>query len=223
MGAVLQSIEQIPEANLSPRIGFFVSLLLHLLVLVGIPLLLTLTERTVTFQRPATFQLVTAPPSLAPLTPKARTEHKKAVKEPLHKREVPKSGEKPVVKEKETKETVDELASILNELPKAASVAPVGEFKYTRYLDRYFDNVNQRIERYWNPPAENASQQVLVSFTIHRDGSASDPVIAASSGDATLDNLALRAVKLAAPFGSLPLVFPSDNLELTCTLIPTRN
>ena len=220
MAAALSSIEQLPEGNLSPRTGFFISLALHLLVLVGIPLLLMVTERTVSFQRPPTFQLVTAPPMLAPVTPKSRPVHKKAVKEAVHRREVPKMGEKPVAKEKEeTKENVDELASMLNELPKAASISTVGEFKYTGYLE----NVSQKIAHYWNPPTGNSTISVVVSFTIHRDGTMSDPEIAKGSGNASLDNLALRAVKLAAPFGALPPGFPSDNLELSCTLIPTRN
>ena len=76
---------------------------------------------------------------------------------------------------------------------------------------------------YWNPPTGNSTISVVVSFTIHRDGTMSDPEIAKGSGNASLDNLALRAVKLAAPFGALPPGFPSDNLELSCTLIPTRN
>jgi TonB family protein len=219
MAAAASSIDRIPEGNLSPRTGFIISLLLHLLILVGIPLLLKLTERTVSFERPSTFQLVTAPPSLSPVMSTARTAHKKIPKEILPKRAFPKSEAKPLAKEKETSETVDELASILDELPKAASVATVGEFKYTWYLD----NVTRKISRYWNPPSGNSALSVLVSFTIHRDGSISDPIISKGSGDGSLDNLALRAIKLAAPFGTLPPGFSSDNLELTCTLIPTRN
>jgi TonB family protein len=219
MAATAPLIERIPVGNLSPRTGFIISLLLHLLILVGIPLLLKLTERTVSFERPSTFQLVTAQPSLSPVMPKAQTTHKKAAKKVLHERTAPKNGAKSLAKEKETSETVDELASILNELPKATSVATIGEFKYSWYLE----NVSQKIARYWNPPSGGSSLQVVIAFTIHRDGSISDPIISKGSGDGSLDNLALRAVKLAAPLGTLPPGFPSDNLELTCTLIPTRN
>jgi protein TonB len=210
---------QPPEGTLSAPKALAVSVLLHLLVIVGFPLMLALTSRTVTFERPPTFQLVTAVPEPAPVSPKARPAHKKAAREAVHKRPVPKTGEKPVAREKEeTEENVDELASMLNELPKAASIATVGEFKYTWYLD----SVSQNIARYWNPPGGGGAQRVLVSFTIRRDGSIADPVIAKGSGDATLDNLALRAVKLAAPFGKLPPDFPSEKLDLTCTLIPTK-
>ena len=136
---------------------------------------------------------------------------------------VPKSKAKPYQKEKvrekeSSEEDVNELASILNELPKAANVATVGEFKYSWYLD----NLTRKISRYWNPPSGNSSLSVVISFVIHRDGSLSDPVVATTSGNGTLDNLALRAVKMAAPFGILPPEFPSDKLELTCTLIPTK-
>jgi TonB family protein len=218
MPAAVPAFDRPSAGELSPRTVLIISLLLHLFVLVGIPLLLSVTERTVSFERPATFQLVTAEPSSAPPMPKAAATHKRAVKEAVHKRVVPKTGEKPAPNEKETEETVDELASVLNELPKAASVATVGEFKYAWYLE----NVTQKISRYWNPPSGDASIRVVVSFVIHRDGSISDVSVNKGSGSGTLDNLALRAVKVAAPFGKLPPGFNADNLELTCTLIPTK-
>ena len=85
------------------------------------------------------------------------------------------------------------------------------------------ENIQQKLSRYWNPPSENRSLSVVVSFTIYSDGSVSEPAVSKGSGNSSLDNLALRAVKLAAPFGKLPPGFSGDKLELSCTLIPTRN
>ena len=82
--------------------------------------------------------------------------------------------------------------------------------------------MQQKLERYWNPTTENRSIKVIVAFTIHQDGTISEPSISSSSGNSTLDNLALRAVKLAAPFGKLPPGFEGNRLDLNCTLIPTR-
>ena len=115
-------------------------------------------------------------------------------------------------------ENLDELASILDEIPAPAQVAAVGNFKYHWYLN----NVQQKLERYWNPTTENRSIKVIVAFTIHQDGTISEPSISSTSGNSTLDNLALRAVKLAAPFGKLPPGFEGNRLDLNCTLIPTR-
>jgi TonB family protein len=80
-----------------------------------------------------------------------------------------------------------------------------------------------KIARFWNPPTENRNLSVVVSFTIFSTGAISQPVIEKSSGDRILDNLAMRAVTLAAPFGKLPPGFSRDRIDLSCTLIPTRN
>jgi TonB family protein len=82
--------------------------------------------------------------------------------------------------------------------------------------------VQQKLEKNWNPSTENHQLKVVVSFTIDKSGMISEPRIVKSSGNSSLDNLALRAVKLSAPFPKLPPEFSDDKLELNCTLIPTR-
>ena len=219
--AASASIEQAPSGDLSTKTGLAISILIHLLVLVGIPLLLQLTARSVSFERPATFQLVTAPPSLRPVRPTAKPVKKKLAKPTPVKKISKESTARPVPAERskpKEEENVDELSSVLNELPEPASIVAPGDFKYNWYLQ----NVQQKISRYWNPPTENQSLSVSVAFAIASDGSISDPKIVKESGDNSLDNLALRAVKLAAPFGKLPPGFSGNRLELTCTLIPTR-
>jgi protein TonB len=49
--------------------------------------------------------------------------------------------------------------------------------------------------------------QVIVSFEIHRDGSISTPRVVQSSGIATLDFSARRAILDAGPFPPLPQAF----------------
>ena len=126
-------------------------------------------------------------------------------------RAVPRENAKP-------EENVDELASMLDELPAPTRVSAVGAFKFNAYSAE----VQQKIERFWNPASENKNISVVVSFTIYSDGSISEPAIEKGSGDASLDNLALRAVKSAAPFGKLPLSFAADKQEFSCKLIPLR-
>ncbi len=207
------------------------SILFHIFFLVIIPIMSTLFHNRRKFERPKTFQLVASPfrpspPSRAPLNEEARKQRMPQEEKKTQPRQLPdpnarRATAREAQKEKEAarpKENLNELASILNEIPAPASVAAIGNFKYHWYLN----NVQQKLERFWNPPSENRSLRVVVSFIIYQDGTISEPSIVNSSGNGTLDNLALRAVKLAAPFGKLPPGFEGNRLELNCTLIPTR-
>lgn len=183
-----------------------VSVVVHLCVLVGIPVVLELAKSKVRFERPPTFQLVTAPPSLKPFTPRAEKPQPKKKSERL----VP--GEKP------KEENVDELASLLDELPSPALVSAVGNFKYNWYLAQ----VQEKVERNWNPTSENRQDSVVVAFTIYSDGSISEPALERESSNTTLNELALRAVKMAAPFAKLPPGVSENKYDMLCTLRPSR-
>lgn len=206
------------------------SLIFHLLLIVGIPITMKLVWKPKKFERPKTFQLVSP---LKPVraknvpvkdAPKQRIPQKESIPEPRQvptQSNTPSKDANPQPKKdaaKPVEENLDELASLLDELPVPAQVSAVGNFKYHRYLN----SVQQKLERNWNPPTENKGIKVVVSFTIHSDGTISEPSISSSSGNSTIDNLAVRAVKLSAPFGKLPPGFAGDKLDLSCTLIPTR-
>jgi TonB family protein len=198
------------------KIGLLFSILFHLALIIVIPVCMAMAKNTVRFERPSTFQLVTAPSSLKALTPQRQRKLTKQVRQTVKKessRPIP--GNKRVSKE----ENIDELASLLDELPAPTRVSVVGEFKYNWYLA----NVQQKISRYWNPSNENRNLSVEVLFTIHRDGSITEPRLGKPSGNGTLDNMALRAVNSAAPFGKMPAGFAGNNIELMVTLIPTLN
>ncbi len=181
------------------------------------------------FDRPKTFQLVSLP--VPPSTPKKAIVSKDAPKQRIaQNKPEPAKVPGPASKVKDTKapskneaaqndESLDELASLLEEIPAPAQVAAIGDFKYPWYLT----NVQNKIQRYWNPPSENKKLKVIVAFTIFSDGSISEPTIFKSSGDKTLDNLAIRAVRLAAPFGKLSVGFNSKSVDINVTLNPTRN
>lgn len=201
-------------------VSFVISITFHLVVLIGIPLILKLTWKPRTFQRPQTFQLVSP---MRPVTPQkvARREARPESKPVPSTNKSTDRNAKPQPKKESSRaveENIDELASILEELPVPTRVSAVGDFKFHWYLNQ----VQQKLERYWNPPTENHHIKVVVHFIIYNDGSISEPSIRKSSGNSTIDNIALRAVKLAAPFGKLPPGFSGDKLDLNCTLIPTR-
>jgi len=192
------------------------SIVFHLIVLVGIPLSAKLVWRPKKFQRPQTFQLVRVPPAAVKTAQRISQEVAKKETKPVP----AKADSKPAPKKEEVRkeENLDELESLLNALPSPATILAPGDFKYNHYLN----GVVAKIERYWNPPSENKTVSVTVAFTIFGSGLISDVRVVKSSGNVMLDNLGVRAVKLAAPFGKLPPGFTGNELELRCELKPTR-
>ncbi len=215
--------------GIPPGSTIAISVIVHIFLLVGIPLLAKLAWSQKKFERPKTFQLVTAPvpaPKRTVKTPDAVEQRvaRKETKEkaaPIPDKNAPKKNnnsqkEREAARPKE--DNLEELTSLLEEIPSPAQVSSVGDFKYHWYLAV----VQSKLEKNWKPSTENRQLKVLVSFSINKDGMITEPRIAKSSGNSTLDNLALRAVKLSAPFPKLPPGFAEDKLELNCALIPTR-
>lgn len=204
------------------------SIFFHVFCIIGLPFLAHVLWQTKKFDRPKTFQLVSLP--VPPNVPKrARVpdnvqKQRVARNEPApsnvpgsqtknNKQKTPSSGEAA-----QNQDALDELSNLLDEIPAPAIVSAVGDFKYPWYLV----NVQSKIQKYWNPPTEKKNLKVVVAFTIFSDGSISNPEITKSSGDRSIDNLALRAVSIAAPFGKLSAGFNANRLDLNVTLIPTR-
>ncbi len=209
-------------------LSFIISITFHLVVFIGVPLILKMAWKPRTFQRPQTFQLVSPMRPVVPQkvrnAPQQRVARKESKPEPKPVPSTNKSADrntKPQPKKEPSQaveENLDELASILEELPVPTRVSAVGDFKFHWYLN----HVQQKLEMNWHPPTENHHIKVVVHFIIHKDGNISSPSIRQSSGSSTIDNIALRAVTLSAPFGKLPPGFSGDKLDLNCTLIPTR-
>jgi protein TonB len=193
------------------------SVALHVVVLVVIPLLTVLLSKTVTYQRPQTFQLVQpAMPQAAVRQVRQKTSAPKptaAEPKPAEKRAAPSDEPK---EQEQQDEDVDDLENLLNALP-ATSLSAAGDFKFSWYTNL----VSQRIQDNWRPPTDRKDVSTGVSFTIFSDGSISEPRISQSSGDAMLDNLAIKAVQLAAPFPKIPPGYDKE-LSMNVTLRPTR-
>jgi len=75
----------------------------------------------------------------------------------------------------------------------------------------YSGRIQQLVTQHWRTGDVDASirtaPQVIVSFEIRRDGTASDPKVVQSSGISTLDFSARRAILEARPFPPLPQAF----------------
>jgi periplasmic protein TonB len=71
----------------------------------------------------------------------------------------------------------------------------------------YGDLIISQVARKWNKPGadtRNTTPRVIVSFTLHRDGSVSDVKISQRSGNQALDYSGQRAIFDAAPFPPFP-------------------
>lgn len=71
----------------------------------------------------------------------------------------------------------------------------------------------ERIRSVWNKN-QGATGNVLVKFTILRDGTLKDAIVETSSGNPLLDNAALRAVLMTRKLNPLPDPFPNPTLPV---------
>jgi protein TonB len=78
------------------------------------------------------------------------------------------------------------------------------EFKYISY----FNKLKRQIEGVWNYPelsrVRGEQGELFLIFTIRRDGNLEDVKLINSSGYARLDDEAIRAIRIAAPFPPFP-------------------
>lgn len=91
------------------------------------------------------------------------------------------------------------------------------DFQY----DWYLSHIADKVERYWQPPRGipgDGNLAAVVFFRILKNGQISDIELEKSTRNETLDRLALRSVKRAAPFPKLPPRFLQGVLEVTFTL-----
>jgi len=87
-------------------------------------------------------------------------------------------------------------------------------FPYTYFLKA----IRDKIARNWFPPfgvvAKGQTMTIMIYFKIEKSGSVLDPEIEESSGNALLDQSALRAVLVSNPFPPLPFGFVDERLGI---------
>jgi protein TonB len=213
-------VNQLGERDSLPRL-LLVSLGLHVALLVIVPLVALITRPVKVFERPRTFQLVRPLPRMTQSPPKPKTAvakpKAKAVEPAPSKTKAP-APAKDEPKPQETEEDVSELESLLNAMPSPVEASAAGNFKYPWYVM----NLAQKVEQNYHPPSQRPDIFTEVAFTIFADGSISDVRVTKSCGTVTFDNLAIRAVKVSAPFGKLPAGFLDSKLELTFVFRPVQ-
>jgi protein TonB len=95
-----------------------------------------------------------------------------------------------------------------------SSLEITGDFCCPEYLSVMI----ARIRSAWNQD-QGARGSSLIRFTIRRDGSITDATIFQSSGIATLDNAALRAVLATRTLPPLPDAFPNPTLTMRLSFL----
>jgi TonB family protein len=194
-----------------------VSLIFHIVIFVGIPLITQIVYRAEKYDRPSTFQLVSPSLLKAPVAPIPKT--KATVSKPKKADMTPVPKKQKTREEPKKEENTNDLSELLEAVPtiKVSEVAPSQNFKYHWYLQ----NLVSKVEEQWKPPlglTDKMDAIVVLSFTILQNGAVTDVSVATSSGVSTLDNLALRAIQLAAPFGKLPIGFAENRLDISYKL-----
>ncbi len=78
----------------------------------------------------------------------------------------------------------------------------------------YLEEMHKQISGKWQPPAVNKDSEVILKFTILKNGHIIDEEVAQSSGDKAVDESALTALRKASPLPPLPLSFPRDKVTV---------
>ncbi len=108
--------------------------------------------------------------------------------------------------------------------PGITLAAPLMEAVALKY-PYYMNALKRKMDPNWSPPGAGPGEarEVLVTFTILRDGSVRDPKIDQSSGNVFYDQAAVRSVWRSNPFPPLPPGYPEDTLQVYFTFLLDPN
>ena len=81
----------------------------------------------------------------------------------------------------------------------------------------YMRELQRRIKMNWEPPKGNESKRVVLMFKIAKDGRLLSVSVFKSSGLQNVDQAAINAVKVAAPFRALPPEYKGANIDIQFT------
>lgn len=78
----------------------------------------------------------------------------------------------------------------------------------------YLEEIHKQISGKWQPPAVNKDSEVVLKFTILKNGHVADEQVSQSSGSKEVDESALTALRRSSPLPPLPLSFPRDQVTV---------
>lgn len=82
------------------------------------------------------------------------------------------------------------------------------------YWNAYMSRLQHKIKMNWDPKKENNSSKVVVLMKIAKDGRLLSCKIYKSSGSYHIDNAAINAVHLSAPFEPLPYEYKGSSIDV---------
>jgi TonB family protein len=216
---------------LTQNIATLISVLVHgfAIIMIGLSALLAP-------HRPSAvpvFELVNLEkPKLRPLTPKVQPppEPPPPEPEPTPPPEAPKLTPKPtnavqpkkpepkVVKprEPEDKTPPKEVVQEQQVLPQPQVQMSVPQ---DPRLSLWAARVKKKVDQLWNPPTGIdilGKVKAVITFKVSRDGTIVSAAISESSGNSSLDDLALMTIKRLETVPPIPENFPNDELEVGC-------
>jgi TonB family protein len=91
-------------------------------------------------------------------------------------------------------------------------------------LGYYLGLVDYKIQTNWNPVASGAAREtvVVIRFRVLRSGNVRDVELETSSGDAGLDNAAMRAIRQSIPLPPFPNLLTEPFLDLRYNFVMER-
>lgn len=78
----------------------------------------------------------------------------------------------------------------------------------------YMDVMHEKITKKWTPPQTDKDAEVMVEYTIMKNGTVKDPKIVKSSGNDAVDKSAIDALHNASPLPPLPLSYEQDSVNV---------
>ena len=78
----------------------------------------------------------------------------------------------------------------------------------------YLEEMHKQISGKWQPPAVNKDSEVILKFTILKNGHVINEEVAQSSGIKEVDESALTALRKASPLPPMPMSFPRDQVTV---------
>lgn len=94
----------------------------------------------------------------------------------------------------------------------ANSLSDVDGVDFNCYMNKMYKTVQQN----WQPPIQEGSGQVVVSYKIKKDGTIIEPKVVSSTNE-KLNNFALEAIKKSSPLQPLPKDCNKKLIEVSFT------
>lgn len=79
-------------------------------------------------------------------------------------------------------------------------------------LTQYFNYLPNAVHKNWTPYKANADYEVLVQFSVKKNGDITEPIII-SSTNKNSNTSVINAVRAGAPYAPLPDKYPSESVK----------